>query len=189
MKQPLTSGHVLDHEIVELPVDGLNVHPRNPNQGDLGAIMESVATNGFWGTVVVQKSTMRVLAGNHRMLAARELGIDRLPCMVVDVDDEQALRILVADNRTTRLGLDDQNLLAEILVELAMSEPTNLAGTGYDVDDLNALIADTGGETDAGSSSSGPKQQVVIDCETAAERDRIAADLEAQGYTVTRKGS
>lgn len=55
-------------------LDRLATHPENPRQGDVAAIAASIETNGFYGAVVAQKSSGHVLAGNHRLLAARERG-------------------------------------------------------------------------------------------------------------------
>lgn len=122
-----------------VPVDELTEHPRNANQGDLGAVIESIEHNGFYGALVVQKGTGVVLAGNHRLKAARSLGMTEVPVAFVDVDNERALRILLADNRTTRLGIDNDAQVAAILVDLAGTEES-FAGTGYDGDDLDALL-------------------------------------------------
>lgn len=130
---------ILNQTVATVAADALKTHPRNANQGDVGAIHESIVTNGFWGTIVAQRSTGYVLAGNHRLMAARQAGATEVPVAWVDVDDEAALRILLADNRTTRLGQDDPNVLATLLQELAVSD-AGLAGTGYDGDDLDALI-------------------------------------------------
>jgi len=61
------------------------------------------------------------------------------------VDDEAALRILLADNRTARLGSDNEAALAELLTELAGTE-RGLAGTGFDGDDLDTLLNDLAGQ-------------------------------------------
>jgi hypothetical protein len=44
---------------------------------------------------------MEVLAGNHRLIAARELGWEHLAVVCMDVDEEQARRILLVDNRSS----------------------------------------------------------------------------------------
>ena len=62
-----------------VPVGRLKVHPRNPRQGDVGAICESIQTNQFFGALVVQRSTCHVLAGNHRLLAAKQIGMVEVP--------------------------------------------------------------------------------------------------------------
>lgn len=135
----LVTDRLLPQQYEMVDVKLLKRHPRNPNQGDYGAIAESIETNGFFGALVVQRSTGRVLVGNHRLQVAQDQGIAELPVLYVDVDDERALRILLADNRTARLGHDALDLLGDLLVELAMSED-GLAGTGYNGDDLDDVL-------------------------------------------------
>lgn len=60
--------------------------------------------------------------------------------MYVDVDDRDARRILVADNRTSDLASYDDFALADLLKQLA--EEDGLPGTGYDGSDLDDLLAD-----------------------------------------------
>jgi hypothetical protein len=61
--------HDQAYELVE--VGELEPHPDNPREGNVDAIAESVEANGFSGAIVAQRSTGHVLAGNHRLLAAR----------------------------------------------------------------------------------------------------------------------
>jgi hypothetical protein len=130
---------LIDQEYRMTPVAELAPHPRNPNEGDVGAIHESIAVNGFWGAVIVQRSTGYVVAGNHRLIAARSLDMTEIPAVWADIDDDAALRILAADNHATRLGHDRPDAIADILIELATT--TGLTGTTYDGDDLDDLIA------------------------------------------------
>lgn len=127
--------------IEAVPLNLLKPHPRNVNQGDLGAIQQSIETNGFFGTIVANKRTGHILAGNHRFAVAKKLAYDTVPVAWVDVNDEEELRILIADNRTTRLGIDNEADLTALLAELAQT-PTGLLGTGFDGDDLDRMIAD-----------------------------------------------
>lgn len=160
----------------EFPIEELAHWERNPNQGDIGAVSQSIKANGWWGAVIVQKGTNRIIAGNHRVEAARQLGQEHVPVLVLDVDDEKAQRINIADNRTTRLGQDDEEMLAEILTTLASTE-LGLEGTGFDGDDLDALPDDL---NDDGESNQ-PKDKrwvVTVDCgEDEAEADRAGALL------------
>lgn len=129
----------------EVDVHLLKQHPRNVNQGDLGAVISSIETNGFYGRLIVNKRNNYVLAGNHRLMAAKALKMDTVPVEWVDVDEDSEVRILLADNRTTRLGLDDNTALTVLLAELANTEK-QLAGTGYDYEDLNNFISDIANE-------------------------------------------
>lgn len=114
-----------------VPTDSLEQHPRNPRRGNVGAIVESIRANGFYAPLIVQLSRRRICAGNHRWLAARELGMPAVPVIWVDVDDDRALRILTVDNRSNDLAIYDDLALAEMLRDLRADTGT-LAGTGFD---------------------------------------------------------
>ena len=126
----------LDVELVE--VDSLVLHPDNPRQGDIGAIATSIERNGWYGALVVQKETNRVLVGNHRLQAAQHLGFTEVPVHWVDVDEVTARRILLADNKTSDLAAYNEIDLVALLK--AQAEEDDLLGTGWDAEDLDDLL-------------------------------------------------
>lgn len=133
------TNRLLNESIEYVDVRLIKTHPKNTNQGDLGVVIESIMANGFYGTIVVNRKTMHVVSGNHRLKAAIELGYKDVPVTFINVSESEELRILAVDNRSTRLGVDDDMMLAELLSTLAI-EPEGLLGTGYDGDDLDALL-------------------------------------------------
>ena len=133
-------GKLAPQKIETVPIGTLKHHPKNPRKGDVKSITESIEHNGFYGVVVAQKSTGYVLAGNHRMMAAKAAGLDSLPVAYVDVDDATALKILLADNRTNDLATYDNTELAELLADV--SNTIGLDGTGFDEAFLDGLIGE-----------------------------------------------
>jgi len=127
-----------------VPIGKLKPAPFNPNNGDYGAIEESIKANGFFGALVVSRRTGHVLAGNHRLRVALDLGYRELPVTWVDVDLDAEKRILLADNHTARLGNDNPVALAELLAELAATDK-GLLGTAFSGDDLDQLLSDLAG--------------------------------------------
>lgn len=123
-----------------IPLEQVSQHPENPNNGDLDAIMESIQVNGFTVPIVAQASTQFIIAGNHRYQAAIALGATEIPVVWVDMTDEQALRYMIADNRTARLGQDDLSILDNLLGRLEVTD-IGLHGTGFNEDDLAVLRA------------------------------------------------
>ncbi|MGV9668663.1 hypothetical protein [Nocardia niigatensis] len=119
-------------------ISKLTPFPGNPRRGDVPAIAESLATNGQFRPIVVQKSTGYVLAGNHTMQAAISLGWDKIDVHWVDVDDARAKKIVLADNRLGDKGHYDIAALTDLLREL--QEADDLEGTGYADDDLSTLL-------------------------------------------------
>lgn len=119
------------------PIDQIQPHPRNYNNGDLEAIAESIEVNGMYRPVFVQKNTGYIIAGNHTYAACLNLGATEIPVVHLDVDDTTAVRIMIADNRTAALAEPDNGLLVELLDSLAVND--TLHGTGYKDYDLEVL--------------------------------------------------
>lgn len=117
-----------------VPLDDLTLYPGNARQGDIGALTESLRINGQYRPIVANRRTSHVLAGNHTVKAAGALGWDEIAVTWVDVDDEHAARIVIADNRASDLASYDDALLLAALEQLP-----DLGGTLYDDDDLDRL--------------------------------------------------
>lgn len=115
-------------------------YPMNARQGDVGLISESLAKNGQFRPIVVNKRDNSILVGNHTWKAAKMLGWKEIAVTFIDVDDEAAAKIVLADNRTADLGSYDHVELAEILQTLPAFD-----GTGYDGDDLDELMHEVAG--------------------------------------------
>ncbi len=141
MTQPAGPPRLIE-ELDWVPVAELRTYHRNPRRGSVPAIRQSLQVNGQYKALVANRGSHtgrpgEVLAGNHTLLAARDLGWSGVYVAWVDVDDDQAARIVAVDNRSADLaeGYDDR-LLLELLAGLP-----DLDGTGYDPGDLDDLVA------------------------------------------------
>lgn len=121
------------------PIAELNLHPQNYRHGDVERIRGSLRRFGQLKPVVVQQSTMNVVAGNHTMKSAVEEGWDQIARVIVDMPDEEAEAFLVADNRTSDLAENDDAALSAILERLMLAG--RLEGTGYSPDDVDDMLA------------------------------------------------
>ena len=130
---------LIDQTYEMAPVGSLTTHPENPRLGNIAAIRESIHANGFYGVCVVQRSSGHILVGNHRYIAAVEEGLGEVPVMWLDVDDEEARRLLIADNRTSDLGAYNDALLISLLTE--QSDQGGLDGTAWKPGDVDKLLA------------------------------------------------
>lgn len=135
LKLPKSKVEVVSaHELLE--------HPKNARRGDESAIAESIRANGFYGSLVVQRSTKYILAGNHRFrVAVRDFGVSEFPVVWFDGSQEAAMRVLYADNRTGDLASYDEEALLAGLREVEALGPDALAGTGFDAKDLEKIEA------------------------------------------------
>ena len=177
------------HELqtVNYHPDELSTYHKNPRRGDIDAIARSLEVNGQYRAIVVNLGRktgrpLEVLAGNHTLAAARQLGWTQITATTIDVTDSEAARIVAADNRTADLGDYDADALAALLRDL-----DDLDGTGYTDDDLGALLGPDPAPGSAdylepGDDAYQEQYAVVIICKDAPEQERIYTDLEAQGY-------
>lgn len=170
-----------DLAVTREPVANLRTYHRNPRHGDVDVIRASLTVNGQYRPIVVNRGTHtgrgnEVLAGNHTLMAARDAGWADIAVCWIDVDNDQAARIVIADNRTADLGTYDTDILAELLGELP-----DLDGTGYTADDLTELL---------GAADGGPGGSAGEARRTLAERFGVPpfTILDArQGYWQDRK--
>jgi hypothetical protein len=130
------------HYEADVAIAMLHDHPRNPRRGIDQVVAESIDANGFYGAIVVQRSTGYILAGHTRRRALIANGIENAPVIWVDCDDDTALRILLADNQTAALAEWDDRMLLEVLEELSLAGDGALAGTGFDPDELASLLTE-----------------------------------------------
>lgn len=115
------------------PIASLLPHPDNDNVGDLDAIEESIRSKGQYKSIIVQASTRHICAGNHTWQAMQQLGAETISVDFVDVPDDVALEILLADNATARHATTTADATAAILAKLRSMRPAGadvLRGTG-----------------------------------------------------------
>jgi hypothetical protein len=79
----------------------LNPWDRNPrkNEGAVAKVAESIKRFGFGAPLVARRSTRELIAGHTRLKAALKLGLDRVPVRFLDLDEQQAHLLALADNR------------------------------------------------------------------------------------------
>lgn len=137
----------------------------NPKDHDLGVLYTSMQRFGFTNPIIMNESTGKLLAGHGRLQTLQMMkdnGEDapKRIDVVKDIEDDrietwyvpvlygvkidnvaEAQAYLIADNRLTELGgwkpMDLMDSLAEIIEETG-----NLDGTGYDLDDVETILAD-----------------------------------------------
>lgn len=132
-----------DLQNLVVPIDSVRPHPRNPRQGDVGAISVSLDKFSQYKPIVAQKSTGYILAGNHTYQAAVMLGWTHIAVVFKECDEQEATALMLADNRTSDLGVYDD----AVLLELARSlDEELLTASGYDYDVLDDLARSVGQE-------------------------------------------
>lgn len=115
------SGNAAKGNVADVEVSRCVALRRNPqfvSPHQMEALKASIERDGFLAPVLLRPmgDDYEVVSGNHRVMAARELGMTHVPALVVDLDDKQTARIAV--NLNTVHGDPTAELLAPFLAEL-----------------------------------------------------------------------
>jgi len=109
-------------ELKWLAVDKLRGLTRNPQYltpRQLSGLKTSIERDGFVAPVLVRPikgGDYEIVSGNHRVMAARELGYKDVPVIVMKMDHQSARRVAI--NMNTVHGDPPAELLAPFLAEL-----------------------------------------------------------------------
>lgn len=124
-----------DLEHLLMPVDQLLTLPNNPRKGNIDAIAASYKEFGQVKPVVAvdnEDGTGTVIAGNHQLAAAKQLGWTHIAVLYVPFDHDKAIAFALADNRTSDLGEDNQALLHDMLMSVVEDMPEFFEELGWD---------------------------------------------------------
>lgn len=123
---------------------------RTHDDAQIAQIAGSIKEFGFNNPVLIADDNS-IIAGHGRVMAARKLGMDSVPCVRLShLTDSQRKAYILADNRIAMNSDWDSNLLALELKELD-ADGMDLSMLGFDADEINAIlnpITETEGLTD-----------------------------------------
>lgn len=109
--------------VVEKKLDDLIPYAKNAKRHDetqISNVAESIKQFGFVQPIVVDKNGVIVI-GHCRALAAKRLGMEKVPCVAVDeLTDEQVKALRIVDNKTNESPWD-MEMLAEELPDIDLS--------------------------------------------------------------------
>lgn len=137
------------HDVVSFPTAQLVPYERNPRthpKAQIDLLAASIRDYGFTVPVLIDDGG-RVIAGHGRLLAAKQLGMESVPCIVArgwTKKQKQAYTLL--DNQIAARSGWDQDLLRAELVELGAGG-IDLALLGFESKALDALLGKQGAPT------------------------------------------
>lgn len=148
---------------------------RTHSDAQVEQIAASIREFGFVNPVLVDEHG-EIIAGHGRTLAAKLLGLERVPVIRRDgLSDAQKRALRLADNKIAlNSGWDEALLAAELSVLADMDFDINL--TGFDTTEIDALLA-------APAPEPAPAAAADADAEDPAD-----ADVEPPRQRVTRRG-
>ena len=85
-----------------IPIDRIDPNPKQPRNelGDIQELMESIKTKGVLEPILIRSKGARfeIIAGERRYFASKNLGLEDIPCIQMDVNDQEAMEISLIEN-------------------------------------------------------------------------------------------
>ena len=120
-----SSVTIKKHELKLIDAAKIVTLRRNPQYltpAQMESLKASIRRDGFCAPILVRTikgGRFEVVSGNHRFMAAQELGLKMIPCVIADMTDREAKRLAI--NLNTIHGEPNAELLAPFLAELDIS--------------------------------------------------------------------
>lgn len=116
-------------EFAQIPVGEIARNPYQPRKNfdpaELESLKESVATHGILQPLIVRivEGGYQLIAGERRLLAAKQAGLERVPCRVVEMDDKSVCEVAIIENvqRTDLSELEKAQAFEDYLFKFSSS--------------------------------------------------------------------
>ncbi|CAA7618958.1 Prophage LambdaMc01, DNA methyltransferase [Candidatus Terasakiella magnetica] len=149
--------HPLPDSVEHWSIDRLIPYGRNArthSDGQVAQIAASMVEFG-WTNPVLADSQGNVIAGHGRLAAAKSLGLDTVPVVILDhLTEAQRRAYILADNKLAlNAGWDDETLAAEL--HALNGDGYDLGVIGFSDEELDALMAPLDDEGDGQGDGTG----------------------------------
>ena len=132
-------------KIEQVDVDSLkpaSYNPRSIDAEEMASLKRSLKQFGFVVPSIIRKKDKMIIGGHQRVAAAKELGFETVPVIIMDVTANDAKLLNVALNKIS--GDWDDIKLANLLKELKYDSSVDELLTGFSEEELDTLLWDLG---------------------------------------------
>jgi len=171
-------------KITYVKADTLKAYANNAKEHpaeQIEQIKKSIEEFGFNDPIAIWKDN-EVIEGHGRLIAALELGLDKVPVISLDgLTDEQRKAYMLAHNKLTMNSGFNLDLLE---MELAEISEVDMSAFGFDIKELEPAYGDEDfDETDSAPHFNYKEQYgVIVMCTDEADQEKIYNKLTAEGY-------
>jgi hypothetical protein len=147
---------------VWMDISALTEWDKNPRKNGeaVGPLMRSIKRFGFGAPILARKANLEIIGGHTRLEAALKLGLERVPVRLLDISEEDAHRLALADNKLGELAEWNEERLVEFLREM---DPIEIEETGFSEKELSKMLG-LDDDTSAAPDGYTPIYQVLIEC-------------------------
>lgn len=166
-------------KIEYLPVDSLTPYEGNTRKhapDDIEQIKESILADGFLDPIGVWGNKNLIVEGHGRQIAAKELGLDKVPCIRLDhLTDTQRRDYAIRHNRTAELSGWDFGKLEEEIARLEI-EGVDLSGLKFTFD---FDVQDEFDESDLDDESEKSNVIVTVNFKNVSDYEKAKSGLQS----------
>lgn len=125
---------------IMIPVDELQPHPDNPRKdlGDLTELVDSIKANGIFQNLTVLRNCdpetgkSTVIIGHRRLAAAKLAGLEKVPCMVVEMDEKEQISTMLLENmQRSDLTVYEQAQGFQMMLDMGETQDSISEKTGF----------------------------------------------------------
>lgn len=125
---------------IMIPVDELQPHPDNPRKdlGDLTELADSIRANGTFQNLTVLRNKdpetgkSTVIIGHRRLAAAKLAGLEKVPCMVVEMDEKEQISTMLLENmQRSDLTIYEQAQGFQMMLDMGETQDSISEKTGF----------------------------------------------------------
>lgn len=172
----------MELKIEYVPIEELKTYPNNAKihtAEQIEQIKKSIEEFGFNDPIALWKNN-EIIEGHGRLIAATELGMDKLPVIRLDqLTDEQRKAYTLVHNKTTMNTGFDIDILEIELDDISL----DMEQFGFDIiNDIEEEIERK--EIDLPTNVF----EIIIDCESENELEKIYNELTERGYKCRTSG-
>jgi len=163
-------------------LDELHPWAENPrkNASAIKDVARSIKRFGFGAPILARTQDREIIAGHTRYLAAKQLGLKKVPVRFLELDPAESHLLAMADNRLGEIAEWDDAALQRLLSGYSL-EDVDLAG--WSKDDLDKMAGDLGDE-DTGSGApalGGLIYRVIVECTGEQHQTELIERFEVEG--------
>jgi DNA modification methylase len=152
------------YNIEEIPVEDLSVYVNNSrthSTEQVKQISNSIKEFGFTNPLLIDKNK-EIIAGHGRLMAAKQLGLDKVPCIELsNLSEKQKKAYVIADNQLALNAGWNESILSMEIGDLSDND-FDISLLGFNDLDLNKyLLKEFEGLTDEDETPEPPEEPIT----------------------------
>lgn len=139
--------------IIDININELKAYENNPRNNELAVdkVAASIEEFGFKVPIIIDRDNV-IIAGHTRLLAAKELGLEKVPCIIADdLTPEQVKAFRLADNKVSGFASWDFQKLSEQMEQLDDFKMERFGFETISFDDVDDFLSSMEIEQEMGS--------------------------------------